>query len=163
MRFPLHRSFPFAALLCAAVMASAQAATPAPAASAPAAPVAVDAPWVRATVPRQPATGAFMRLTAARDLRLVGARSPAAEQVEVHEMAMQGQMMRMRQVAALDLPKGRAVALAPGGYHLMLIGLQRPLRAGEQVALTLLFEDADGKRSEQQVQAEVRPLATPAS
>ena len=124
--------------------------------------VSVDAPWVRATVAQQPATGAFMRLTASRDLRLVGARSPAVEQVEVHEMAMQGQTMRMRQIASLALPKGRAVALAPGGYHLMLIGLKRPLRVGETVALTLIFEDAAGQRSEQNVQAEVRPLATPA-
>ncbi|MEI2432183.1 copper chaperone PCu(A)C [Lysobacter yananisis] len=159
MRNPFRHSLLFAAALLCAPIAFAQTG----AASATGAQVAIDAPWVRATVPRQPATGAFMRLTAARDLRLVGARSPAAEHVEVHEMAMQGQMMRMRQVASLDLPKGRAVALAPGGYHLMLIGLQRPLRAGEKVALTLLFEDADGKRSEQQVQAEVRPLATPAS
>lgn len=152
MRTSFRHSLLFAAaLLCAT-----------PAVAAPAA-VAVEAPWVRATVARQPATGAFMRLTAARDLRLVGARSPAAEQVEVHEMAMQGQMMRMRQVATLDLPKGRAVALAPGGYHLMLIGLKQPLRAGESVALTLIFEDAAGQRSEQDVRAEVRPLATPAS
>ncbi|SDY86086.1 hypothetical protein SAMN04487939_10762 [Lysobacter sp. yr284] len=159
MRIPLRHSSLFAAaLLCATpAVAAVAAAAPAPAA------VAVEAPWVRATVARQPATGAFMRLTAARDLRLVGARSPAAEQVEVHEMAMQGQMMRMRQVAALDLPKGRAVALAPGGYHLMLIGLKQPLRAGESVALTLIFEDAAGQRSEQSVRAEVRPLATPAS
>ncbi|QQP94694.1 copper chaperone PCu(A)C [Lysobacter enzymogenes] len=138
-----------AALLCAAPAASAQ--------------VKVEAPWVRATVAQQPATGAFMRLTAARELRLVDARSPAAEHVEVHEMAMQGQTMRMRQIAALALPKDRAVALAPGGYHLMLIGLKQPLRAGAKVSLTLVFEDAAGKRSEQDVQAEVRPLATPAS
>ncbi|MET4731246.1 copper(I)-binding protein [Lysobacter enzymogenes] len=125
--------------------------------------VAVDAPWVRATVAQQPATGAFMRLTAQRDLRLVGARSAIAEHTEVHEMAMQGQTMRMRQIAALELPNGRAVALAPGGYHLMLIGLKQPLRAGQKVALTLIFEDPAGKRSEQEVQAEVRPLTAPAS
>lgn len=120
--------------------------------------VAVDAPWVRATVPQQTATGAFMRLTASRDLRLIGARSDVAQNTEVHEMAMQGQMMRMREVAAVPLPRGQAVALAPGGYHVMLIGLKRPLSAGEQVALTLVFEDAGGKRSEQTVQAPVRPL-----
>jgi len=149
MRCDRFRSLLFAAaLLCAAPVASAQ--------------VVVEAPWVRATVAQQPATGAFMRLTAQRDLRLVGVRSAAAEHAEVHEMAMQGQTMRMRQIAALDLPKGRAVALAPGGYHLMLIGLKQPLRAGQTIALTLIFEDAAGKRSEQQVQAEVRPLATPA-
>ena len=121
--------------------------------------VAVDAPWVRATVPQQTATGAFMRLTASRDLRLIGARSDVAQNTEVHEMAMQGQMMRMRQVPELPLPRGQAVALAPGGYHVMLIGLKRPLSAGEQVMLTLVFEDASGKRSEQTVQAPVRPLS----
>lgn len=120
--------------------------------------VAVDAPWVRATVPQQTATGAFMRLTASRDLRLIGARSDVAQNTEVHEMAMQGQMMRMREVAAVPLPRGQAVALAPGGYHVMLIGLKRPLSAGDQVALTLVFEDAGGKRSEQTVQAPVRSL-----
>ncbi|UOF15261.1 copper chaperone PCu(A)C [Lysobacter capsici] len=120
--------------------------------------VAVDAPWVRASVPQQTATGAFMRLTASRDLRLIGARSDVAQNTEVHEMAMQGQMMRMREVAAVPLPRGQAVALAPGGYHVMLIGLKRPLSAGEQVTLTLVFEDAGGKRSEQTVQAPVRPL-----
>lgn len=120
--------------------------------------VAVDAPWVRASVPQQTATGAFMRLTASRDLRLIGARSDVAQNTEVHEMAMQGQMMRMREVAAVPLPRGQAVALAPGGYHVMLIGLKRPLSAGDQVALTLVFEDAGGKRSEQTVQAPVRPL-----
>ncbi|KRB07563.1 copper chaperone PCu(A)C [Lysobacter sp. Root690] len=120
--------------------------------------VAVDTPWVRATVPQQTATGAFMRLTASRDLRLIGARSDVAQNTEVHEMAMQGQMMRMREVAAVPLPRGQAVALAPGGYHVMLIGLKRPLSAGEQVTLTLVFEDAGGKHSEQTVQAPVRPL-----
>lgn len=120
--------------------------------------VAVNAPWVRATVPQQTATGAFMRLTASRDLRLIGARSDIAQNTEVHEMAMQGQMMRMREVAAVPLPRGQAVALAPGGYHVMLIGLKRPLSAGDQVTLTLTFEDAGGKRSEQTVQAPVRPL-----
>lgn len=120
--------------------------------------VAVNAPWVRATVPQQTATGAFMRLTASRDLRLIGARSDVAQNTEVHEMAMQGQMMRMREVAAVPLPRGQAVALAPGGYHVMLIGLKRPLSAGDQVTLTLTFEDAGGKRSEQTVQAPVRPL-----
>jgi copper(I)-binding protein len=126
--------------------------------AAVAAELAVESPWVRASVPQQAATGAFMRLTAARDLRLVGARSPAAEHVEVHEMSMQGQTMRMRQVSALALPKGRAVALAPGGYHLMLIGLKQALAAGQAVELTLVLEDASGQRSEQAVRATVRPL-----
>lgn len=120
--------------------------------------VAIESPWVRASVPQQQATGAFMRLTARTDLRLVAARSDVAAATEVHEMAMQGQMMRMRQVPSVALPRGRTVALAPGGYHIMLIGLKRPLGAGEQVPLTLVFEDAAGRRSEVGVQAPVRPL-----
>lgn len=121
-------------------------------------PVAVESPWVRASVPQQQATGAFMRLTARTDLRLVAARSDVADATEVHEMAMQGQMIRMREVAAVALPRGRSVALAPGGYHIMLIGLKRPLVAGEQVPITLVFEDATGRRSETRVQAIVRAL-----
>ncbi|WP_064748009.1 copper chaperone PCu(A)C [Lysobacter antibioticus] len=128
-----------------------------------AAQVAVDAPWVRASVAQQHATGAFMHLTARRDTRLIAARSPVAAAVEVHEMAMDGQMMRMRQIAALPLPAGRRIALAPGGYHIMLIGLHRALRAGERVPMTLVFEDAQGKRSETQVQALVRPLGATGS
>jgi len=121
--------------------------------------VAIESPWVRASVPQQQATGAFMRLTARADLRLVAARSEVAAATEVHEMAMQGQMMRMRQVPSVALPRGRIVALAPGGYHIMLIGLKRPLVAGERVAITLVFEDSAGRRSEVGVQAPVRALS----
>lgn len=139
------------AALAAALLLSANAVAQPP-------PVAVESPWVRASVPQQQATGAFMRLTARTDLRLVAARSDVADATEVHEMAMQGQMMRMREVSAVALPRGRSVALAPGGYHIMLIGLKRPLAAGEQVPLTLVFEDAAGRRSETRVQAAVRAL-----
>ena len=139
------------AALAAALLSSANAVAQAP-------PVAVESPWVRASVPQQQATGAFMRLTARTDLRLVAARSEVAAATEVHEMAMQGQMMRMREVASVALPHGRSVALAPGGYHIMLIGLKRPLVAGAQVPITLVFEDPAGRRSETHVQALVRAL-----
>lgn len=138
-------------VLAAALLLSANAVAQPP-------PVAVESPWVRASVPQQQATGAFMRLTARTDLRLVAARSDVAAATEVHEMTMQGQMMRMREVAAVALPRGRSVALAPGGYHIMLIGLKRPLVAGEQVPITLVLEDAAGRRSETRVQAIVRAL-----
>lgn len=138
-------------VLAAALLLSANAVAQPP-------PVAVESPWVRASVPQQQATGAFMRLTARTDLRLVAARSDVAASTEVHEMTTQGQMMRMREVAAVALPRGRSVALAPGGYHIMLIGLKRPLVAGEQVPITLVLEDAAGRRSETRVQAIVRAL-----
>lgn len=104
--------------------------------------VQVDDPWVRGTVTGQPATGAFMRLTPSAHARLVAARSPVAAVVEIHEMAMDGDVMKMRQVDAIDLPAGQTVELKPGGYHLMLMGLKTPLKAGDKLPLTLKFEKA---------------------
>jgi len=120
--------------------------------------VTVSAPWVRATVPAQKASGAFMTLTAARPARLVGVSSPVAGLVELHEMKMDSDMMRMRHVDALDLPAGQSIVLQPGGYHLMLLDLKQPLKAGDKVPLTLEFEDAHKARSKITVDAPVRPL-----
>ncbi|QDF97509.1 hypothetical protein CJ010_13675 [Azoarcus sp. DD4] len=123
--------------------------------------VSVSEPWVRATVPQQKATGAFMQLTAAEDAKLVEVRSPAAKVVEVHEMAMEGNVMKMRAIPALALPAGKPVALKPGGYHVMLIDLVAPVKEGETVPLTLVVEGKDGKRTTVDVAATVRPLNAP--
>ena len=120
--------------------------------------VKVEAPWVRGTVPAQTATGAFMRLTPETDLRLVAARSPVAAVVEIHEMTMVDQVMRMRAIPGLVLPAGRATELKPGGYHVMLMQLRQVLKGGETVPLTLEFQDASGKRFTQEVQAPVTAL-----
>lgn len=120
--------------------------------------VQVAEPWVRGTVAQQKATGAFMRLTADQPVRLVEARSPVAGVVEIHEMAMVDNVMKMRPIPALDLPAGKAVELKPGGYHVMLMDLKQPLAAGQNVPLTLVFETADKRRIEQAVQAPVRAL-----
>ena len=77
--------------------------------------VTVKDPWVRATVSQQKATGAFMQITSTQDARLVEAKSPAAGVVEVHEMTMEKDVLKMRAIAALDLPAGKAVDLKPGG------------------------------------------------
>jgi copper(I)-binding protein len=136
----------------------------APAVHAQSAAVQVSDPWVRATVPQQKATGAFMTLQAPAGSRLVEARSPVAAVVEIHEMAMQGDVMRMRAVPGLDLPAGKPVALKPGGYHVMLIDLKQALKAGDTVPLTLVFEGADKQRVTQAVSAPVRALnAAPAA
>jgi len=121
--------------------------------------VTVADPWVRATVAAQKASGAFMTLTAARDARLVEASSPVAGVVEIHEMAMQQNVMRMRAVPGLDLPAGKAVELKPGGYHVMLMELKGPLKAGDMVPITLVFEGPDKSRQTVEVKAMVRPLA----
>ena len=119
--------------------------------------VTVTEPWVRATVASQMATGAFMTLKSATPARLVGASSPVAGVVEVHEMAMQDNVMRMRAVDALELPAGREVQLKPGGYHVMLMDLTRDLKAGETVPITLVVEQG-GTRRTVEVQAVVRAL-----
>ncbi len=120
--------------------------------------VKVEDAWVRGTVATQKATGAFMRLTPSANARLVEARSPVAGVVEIHEMAMENDVMRTRQVPGLDLAAGRTLELKPGGYHVMLMDLKQPLKAGDSVPLTLVFEDGAKKRFTQEVQAPVTAL-----
>lgn len=120
--------------------------------------VTVQDPWIRATVPAQKATGAFMQLRSAKAVRLVEAKTPAAGRVEIHQMEMQGQTMRMHAIDSLALPAGQPVDLASGGYHIMLFDLPRPLKEGEQVPLTLTTVGTDGKRESVTVQVPVRPL-----
>ncbi|MBK8766958.1 MAG: copper chaperone PCu(A)C [Burkholderiaceae bacterium] len=124
--------------------------------------VTVADPWVRGTVAQQRATGAFMKLTAPAGARLVEARSPMAGVVEIHEMTMDNNVMRMRQVPMLELPAGKAVELKPGGYHVMLMDLKQPMKTGESVPITLVFEDKDKKRLTVDIKAPVRALNAPA-
>jgi len=130
---------------------------------AQAAAVQVADPWVRATVAQQQATGAFMRLSASQNARLVAASSPVAGLTEIHEMTVVNDVMRMRAIAGLDLPAAQAVELRPGGYHVMLMQLRQPLNAGERVAITLVFEDANRQRFTQTIEAPVLPLGAAAA
>ena len=123
----------------------------------------VEDAWVRATVPSQHATGVFMRLTSAAPARLVAVESTVAKHTEVHEMAMQDDVMKMRQVPAIDLPAGQPVDLKPGGYHVMLIDLAGQVKAGDSVALTLVVEDANHQQRRVPVTAVARPLAAAAA
>ena len=128
--------------------------------SAPAlAQVVVANPWVRATVAQQRSSGAFMRITASRDSRLVEVRTSVAAVAEIHEMAMHGDVMTMHAVPALELRAGKAVDLEPGGYHVMLMGLKQQLKAGDTVRLTLVVEGQDHRRELVEVSAAVKPLA----
>ena len=120
-----------------------------------AAQVTVTDPWVRGTVAGQMATGAFMQLKSAKDARLVEARSPVAGVVEIHEMALVDNIMRMRAVPALDLPAGRAVELKPGGYHVMLMDLKQQVKEGDVVPVSLVIESG-GRRETIEVKASVR-------
>ncbi|MES2757064.1 MAG: copper chaperone PCu(A)C [Pseudomonadota bacterium] len=126
-------------------------------ASAAFAQTTVSEPWVRATVPAQKASGAFMQVRSADAARLVSATSPAAKSVEIHQMEMVGQTMKMRQVDGIDLPAGETVSLASGGYHIMLVGLNKQLKEGDSVALTLVVE-RKGKKETVAVNAPVKAL-----
>jgi copper(I)-binding protein len=120
--------------------------------------VSVSDPWVRATVPQQKVAGAFMQLKSAKPVTLVGVKTPVAGRGELHQMAMEGQTMRMRAVESIELPAGHTENVESGGYHVMLFELRRQLKEGEQVPLTLTVADAAGKRAEVAVSAPVRPL-----
>jgi copper(I)-binding protein len=122
--------------------------------------VTVKEPWVRATVAAQKVTGAFMQLTSAKDMKLVGVRSPIAGRAEIHQMDMEQDVMKMRAAPSIALPAGKPVTLASGGAHVMLFDLTREVKAGETIPLTLLLEAPNGAREQVEVKAEARPLAT---
>ena len=131
----------------AAIVSTVLAALTTAPAGAQTATVKVEGAWARASVQGQTGTGAFMRLTAQDGARLVRAESPAAGVTEVHEMKMEGDVMKMRAVPALELPAGKTVELKPGGYHVMLLDLKAPLAKDSAVPITLVFQDAKGAES----------------
>ena len=102
-------------------------------------------PWARATPPTAPTGGGYLSVknTGTEPDRLLSVSSPAAQTVQVHEMKMEGNVMRMRELESpLEIKPGETVTLAPGGLHLMMTGLKAPLKQGERVPLTLVFEKA---------------------
>ncbi len=115
--------------------------------------------WVRSTVPGQMGTGAFMKITAKEGTKLVGVSSPVSGVGEVHEMKMEGDVMKMRAMPVLDLPAGKTVELKPGGYHVMLMDLKQPLLKDSKVPLTLRFKDAKGVESKLELSIPVSAVA----
>lgn len=116
--------------------------------------------WARATVQGQKASGAFMKITAKNGSKLVRVSTPVAGVVEVHEMKMDGDVMKMRALeSGLALPAGKAVELKPGGYHVMLMDLKLPLKKDTTIPLTLTFKDAKGVQSTQELKVPVSTTA----
>ena len=115
--------------------------------------VDVTDPWARATGKGQKATGVFMNLTAKKATRLVGVKSELTPVAQVHEMKMDKDVMKMQSIKALDLPAGQTVSLKPGSYHVMLMDLKAPVAEGSHVVVTLMFEDAAGVKTQQEVHA----------
>jgi len=114
--------------------------------------------WVRATVPGQPSSGAFMTVTADSDSKLLSVASPVAKTVQIHEMSMKDDVMRMGPVDFVTLPAGKAVKLDPEGYHVMLIDLTGQIKEGDQVPLTLTVENAKGEKQTIEIKAPARAL-----
>jgi copper(I)-binding protein len=135
-RTMLKHVFSAAALALAMLLASTS-----PARAEP--PIQLGQGWARPTVEGQMAGGAFLRIANRGGAdRLLSASSPAATSVELHSMAMDGEVMKMRPVEAIEVPAGKTVELKPGGLHLMLVGLKAPLKVGASLPLTLKFEKA---------------------
>lgn len=134
-------------LLCIAFQASAQ--------------TVVEDAWVRATVPGQQSSGAFMKLTASTDSKLLEVQSPVAKTVQIHQSSMKDDVMRMQQVNSVALPAGQPVVLDSSGYHVMLIDLTAQVKEGDNVPLTLIVEDGKGVRQSIAVQATARALNAP--
>lgn len=111
---------------------------------------------MRAGAPGQTVGAAYMTLTSARNITLVGIESAAAGSVEIHSMSMNNGVMKMRMLDKLDLSAGKAYKLAPNGFHLMLFDLKQPLTAGQKVDFTLHFKDKANKISQVKVTAPVK-------
>ena len=127
--------------------------------SAPAlADVTVEQAWVRGTVGGQSSSAAYFVVRSDAPATLVEAHTPVASSIEIHTMRHEGGVMKMRKLPGLALPAGKEVALRPGGEHLMLLGLKRPLSAGRNLPLTLVIEQRDGQRTHLEVSAEIRTL-----
>ncbi|BCM25838.1 copper chaperone PCu(A)C [Methyloradius palustris] len=116
--------------------------------------------WARATAPGQDVGAAYLMIVSKKDITLVNITTDAAEHTQIHSMTMDNGVMKMRELESLAIPAGKMVNLAPGGMHLMLMGLKKPLKVGGQLALTLQFKDNAGKLSSVNIQAPIQAGVT---
>lgn len=121
----------------------------------------VEDAWVRATVPGQASTGAFVTLKASADSKLLEAQSPVAKLVQIHQSSMKDDVMSMHEVTSVALPAGQPVVLDPSSYHIMLINLTAQVKEGDKVPLTLIVEDGKGVKQSIAVEATARALNAP--
>lgn len=120
--------------------------------------VTINEPWARATVPGQPVGAVYMKVSSSNAVRLVDIQADVAKDVQVHTMKMENGVMKMRDHGELEVPAGQTVALTPGGVHLMLMGLKKPLVAGETVTVKMTFQDAKNTKSTSTVTVPIRAV-----
>lgn len=137
--------------------ASSRATDRAASAQAEGAPVITD-PWAGATVPGQPVGGAYMKIASRAQVTLIHVETRVAKEVQVHTMHMDKGVMKMRGHGPLDIQPGKTVKLAPGGLHLMLLGLKQALKVGDTITLKLTFIDANKVKTTSVIKAQVRPI-----
>lgn len=113
--------------------------------------------WARATVAQQQSTGIFLQIQSPKEAKLVGV-SAKIGMAEIHEMSMDNNVMKMREVESIVLPAGKTVELKPGGYHIMLMQLKQQVKEGDEIDLTLTVETADKKRETIEVKAKARAM-----
>ena len=118
--------------------------------------VTISDAWVRENAPGQVVGAAYMTLKSPQDSTLVFVESPTAGSVEIHSMSMNNNVMKMRKLEELPLKAGKAEKLAPGGFHLMLFDLKKPLKNGEKVDFKLCFKDKAGNITHQQVSLPIK-------
>ena len=116
-------------------------------------PVFVSNAWIRPTVAEQKTTGAYLKMTPQFNGQLTGVRTELAGLAELHEMSMDGDVMRMRKLDKLDVKNGETIEFKPNGYHLMLMEIKTPITAGQLVELVLEFETEQGEKVEVPFQA----------
>jgi hypothetical protein len=144
----MHKSFRFCGLLAALLLS----------ASVYAGDIQVEGAWSRATAPGQDAASVDLSITSKQSAKLLGVSSTASRTVEMHSMTHENGMMKMHEVKEIKLPAGRRINLGESGYHLMLVGLKAPLKAGEKIPLTLTIKVANNRTVKVEAKAEVKPL-----
>lgn len=120
--------------------------------------VQIKDPWVRSTIPQQTVTGVFFQITSTENAKLIKVEAKGVATAEIHEMKIVGDVMKMREVGTLPLPAGKTVELKPGSYHVMLTGLKKAIKVGEELPLTLTVEGAKKKLQTIEIKAKARAL-----
>jgi periplasmic copper chaperone A len=120
--------------------------------------ISVQDPYVRLAPPNAPATGAFMVIknNGDKDVKILKADNPVSKVTELHTHLNEGGVMKMRPIAAIEIKANGEAILKPGGMHVMMIDLKAPMREGDMVPMTLIFDDGSSKQFEARV---VRPMA----
>lgn len=147
MEFPMKFITALAiSMLSASAIVTAQAQNPAAPRKPVEPPVIVSEVWIKTTIPGTSVSAAYMRIQSPIALSLLRVEAPIAADIQIHDMKLNNGVMEMKALDSVAIPVGQMVELKPGGKHVMLTQLAGPIRNGDKVPLTLIFEDAGKKK-----------------